>query len=156
MLPLSRTLATLCFAVMLGTASDWGATPAAAQAKAIQSQDSNTDGVVAEITQAQRKEGVLTVRLRVRNTSDAPKMVHFPWGYDEYDKYYVTAGKKKYLILRDTEKVPIASAPTGQKKLDKGASYIWWAKFPAPAAGDTKFTYYTNIAPPFEDVPITD
>ena len=156
MLPLTRTLATLFLAATLGAASDWGATPAAAQAKAIQSQDTNTDGVVAEITQAQRKEGVLTVRLRVRNTSDAKKSISFPWDSNDYEKFYVTAGKKKYLILRDSAKVPIASPPTGQKELAKGAGFIWWAKFPAPAASDTKFSFYTTIAPPFEDVPITD
>jgi hypothetical protein len=156
MLPLTRILATLCLAVTLGAASDWGAAPAAAQTKAIQSQDSNIDGVVAEITQAQRKEGVLTVRLRVRNTSDAPKAINFPWGNDEYDKFYVTAGKKKYLVLRDSAKVPIAMQPVGQIKLDKGAAYTWWAKFPAPAADDKKFAFYTSIAPPFEDVPISD
>jgi hypothetical protein len=156
MLPLTRTFATLCFAALLGAASDWGAAPAAAQAKAIQSQDTNIDGVVAEITQAQRKEGVLTIRLRLRNTSDAAKRVAFPYNSDDYDKFYVTAGKKKYLILRDSAKVPIATPPTGSKELAKGTGFVWWAKFPAPAAGDTKFTFYTSIAPPFEDVPITD
>lgn len=156
MLPVTRTLATLCFAVLLGAASEWGAAPAAAQAKAIQSQDSNIDGVVAEITQAQRKDGVLTVRLRVRNTSDGEKAVDLPWGDSDYDKFYVTAGKKKYLILRDSAKVAIASPPTGRKALAKGAGFIWWAKFPAPPASDTKFSFYTSIAPPFEDVPIAD
>ncbi|HEY7610731.1 MAG TPA: hypothetical protein VIF14_15995 [Alphaproteobacteria bacterium] len=156
MFPLPRSLTPLFVAAIVGTASAWGAPPAAAQAKAIQSQDTNIDGVVAEITQAQRKEGVLTVRLRVRNTSPDAKTVGFPWGLDEYDKFYVTAGKKKYLILRDSAKVPIASPPTGSKELAKGASFIWWAKFPAPAAGDSKFSFYTSIAPPFEDVPISD
>jgi len=156
MLPVTRIFATLFAAALLGAAANGGATPAAAQAKAIQSQDSNVDGVVAEITQAQRKDGVLTVRLRVRNTSDAAKTVALPYNSDDYDKYYVTAGKKKYLVLRDSAKEPIASPPTGSKVLAKGASYIWWAKFPAPAAGDAKFSFYTSIAPPFEDVPISD
>jgi hypothetical protein len=156
MLPLTRTLATLFLAAMLGATLDWGAAPAAAQTKAIQSQDTNIDGVVAEITQAQRKEGVLTVRLRLRNTSDAAKTVALPYNSDDYDKVYVTAGKKKYLILRDSAKVAIASPPAGSMALAKGASFIWWAKFPAPAAGDTKFSLYTSIAPPFEDVPISD
>jgi hypothetical protein len=142
-------------ALGLIVASTSPAPPATAQTKVIQSQDTNIDGVVAEITQAQRKEGVLTVRLRVRNTSDAQKTVAFPWGLDDYDKFYVTAGKKKYLILRDSAKVPLASPPTGSKELAKGASFVWWAKFPAPADG-SKFSFYTSIAPPFEDVPITD
>jgi hypothetical protein len=152
MLPLIRILATLCLAVVLGATADG----AAAQAKAIQSQDTNIDGLVAEITQAQRKEGVLTIRLRVRNTSDSEKAIDLPWGNDDYDKFYVTAGKKKYLVLRDSAKVPIASPPTGRKALAKGAGFTWWAKFPAPAASDAKFSFYTSIAPPFEDVPIAD
>jgi hypothetical protein len=156
MLPAMRTLAMLCLAALVGAASDWGAAPAAAQTKAIQSQDSNIDGVVAEITQAQRKEGVLTVRLRLRNTSDGEKKVDLPWNEDDYDKFYVTAGKKKYLVLRDSAKVAIASPPTGRKSMAKGAGFTWWAKFPAPPASDTKFSFYTSLAPPFEDVPIMD
>ena len=35
-----------------------------------------------------RKDGVLTIRLRVRNTSDSDKQIRFPSGTSEFDRYY--------------------------------------------------------------------
>jgi hypothetical protein len=157
--PLHTRLVPILIVGTLGLAALAGAglmSPAAAQTKAIQSQDTNVDGVVAEITQAQRKDGVLTIRLRVRNTSDSVKEIRFPSGSGEFDRYYVVAGNRKYLILRDSKGVSIASPDMGQTQLQKGGGYTWWAKFPAPPASETKFGFFTAIAPPFEDVPISD
>jgi hypothetical protein len=133
--------------------------PALAQADVIQSQDTNESGVVAEITQCKRKDGVLTIKMRLRNTSQQDIRVHVieSRGYDEY---YVTAGDKKYFILKDTENVPLAPQTDGggslTPKIDKGGTYTWWAKYPAPPADVKSVSYYTSISAPFEDIPITD
>ena len=131
------------------------APPALAQTNVIQSQDSNIDGVVAEITQAQRKEGVLTIRLRVRNTSDSDKLIRWPHSTGDFDKYYLVAGNRKYLVLRDSKGELIAAVPV-DGTLRKGGGFTWWAKFPAPPASEKKFSFFTSITPPFEDVPISD
>lgn len=157
--PLRTPLVPFFIAGMLGLAAVPGAglmSPAAAQTKAIQSQDTNVDGLVAEITQAQRKEGVLTVRLRVRNTSDSNKQIRFPSGTSEFDRYYVVAGNRKYLILRDSKGAMIATPDKGETSIKKDEGYTWWAKFPAPPASEKKFGFFTAIAPPFDDVPISD
>jgi hypothetical protein len=126
----------------------------------IQSQDTNVGGLVAEITQCKRKDGVLTLKVRVRNTSSEKVNIYFTDGPAAYDQYYVTAGDKKYFVLRDTEDKPLATNENGQGytnvDIEKDGSYTWWAKYPAPPAEVTSVTFYTSFAPPFEDVPITD
>jgi hypothetical protein len=134
--------------------------PSWAQTEAIQSQDTNVGGLVADITQCKRKDGVLTLKVRVRNTSSEKVNIYFTDGLRAYDKYYLTAGDKKYFVLRDTEDMPLATNENGSGytniDIEKGGSYTWWAKYPAPPADVTSVTFYTSFAPPFEDVPITD
>jgi hypothetical protein len=75
-----------------------------------------------------------------------------------FDAYYVLAGSKKYFILRDDEKVPLAPAASYDGSLGitipKGGSWTWWAKYPAPPESQATITYITPLTPPFEDVPI--
>ena len=137
-----------------GTAPGW------AQTEAIQSQDTNIGGLVADITQCKRKDGVLTLKVRVRNTSDKKVNIFFTDGLRAYDNYYLTAGDKKYFVLRDTEDKPLATNDNGDGytsiNIEKDGSYTWWAKYPAPPPEVTSISFYTAFAPPFEDVPITD
>lgn len=142
-------------AILVATAG----APGWAQTEAIQSQDTNIGGLVADITQCKRKDGVLTLRVRVRNTSGKKTNIRFTDGYGAYDKYYLTAGDKKYFVLRDSEGVPLATDEgNGYVSVDveKDGSFTWWAKYPAPPAEVTSVSFYTAFAPPFEDLPITD
>jgi hypothetical protein len=132
--------------------------PARAQSgDVIQSQDTNFGGIVGEITQVKRKDGVLTIKLRLRNTSSEAANLKLINSSD-YDSYYVTAADKKYFVLRDTEEVPLAPKSSGDfwVEIAKDGAYTWWAKYPAPPAEVTSVTYYTPLAAPFEDLPITD
>ncbi len=130
--------------------------PAWAQGNIIQSQDSNIAGVISEIIQCRRREGVLDIRLRFVNASD--KEASF--SVSGYDAYYVTAGSKKYFILRDAEKNPLATSLGIHNvitvKLAKGASYTWWARYPAPPADVKKVNFFNPLTPPFDDLPIAD
>ena len=134
------------------------AKPAIAQTP-IQSQDSNTAGIVAEITECKRADGVLTVRVRFRNTTDKPIVMDVIHGRN-FDSYYVTAASKKYFILRDTEKVPLAPAIDGsgnvRTEIAPKGGYVFWARFPAPPADIKKINYITPHTPPFDNIPITD
>jgi hypothetical protein len=133
--------------------------PAASGASVIQSQDANTSGVVGELTDCKRSDGVLTIKVRFRNTSD--KRIDFPLidGRD-YAKFYVTAASKKYFILKDSEGTYLTPEADGfgtlHATLEPGQSFVWWAKYPAPPAEIKKVNLLTPIAPPFEDIPITD
>ena len=126
-------------------------------AATIQSQDTNIPGVVADFVQCRSKDGVLTVKVRLRNTSDKP--VEFSLiANRNYDDFYVTAGSKKYYVLRDTERDPLAVGADGfgfvKVELAAGGVFTWWAKYPSPPAGEATINYVMPIAPPFEDVPV--
>ena len=152
---------TLSFVMLLGfVAGVLNARPTAAQAvNPIQSQDTNTAGIIAELIECKREDGVMTIKLRLRNTTDKVENITLIHGRN-YDAYYVTAENKKYLVLRDSEKKTLAPQGDGfgnlKVYLAKGGTYVWWAKYPAPPASVKKVSYYTPLTPPFDNVPIKD
>src|SRR5919198_183590 len=78
--------------------------PAAAQSdKPLATAETNTDGVVTEVVESVRKDGVLTVKVRFRNKTDKPvKLMVVHSG--RYDDSYISAGDTKYTIIRDDKK----------------------------------------------------
>ena len=132
--------------------------PALAQ-KALATGDVNHEGITAEVTECKRSEGTLTLKIRLKNTSENNTSLYIVSG-NKYDHHYVTAGKKKYLMLRDAEKKPLAPAPNPGGDvyvgLKKGAVWTWWAKFPAPPADVKKIEYTWPIGSPIDNIPCTD
>jgi len=147
-------------AVTITVAALGAAVPAMAQApaKPLQVQETNIEGFTAELTSVTQSDGVLTVRIRFRNTSDKARRVPLVTHPNDIDKYYVVAGSTKLLPLRDSEKVPLMSALGSggnlEPELRPGTSFLFWAKFPAPPAGTKKIAIYTVPTPPFEDVQV--
>ena len=132
---------------------------AAPAAGPLQSQETNIAGVTADLTECKRKEGVLSVKVKLRNTSD--RAVQIPIVHSrQYDHFYVTAESKKYLMLKDSDGMPLApqwdAGGNLYVRLDKGGSYTWWAKYPAPPPEVKKINFVFPLSAPFEDVPITD
>jgi hypothetical protein len=152
-------LTALAAAAPLGRPAFAQAPSAGAAAGPLQSQDTNVPGVVGELIECKRKEGVLTVKVRFHNTS-GDEVELSAIRNRNFDSYYVTAGSKKYFILRDSEKTPLAPAADGfgglGVKLPANASWTWWAKYPAPPPEVKTVSYFTPLGPPFEDVPVTD
>jgi hypothetical protein len=128
--------------------------------KPLQVQESNIEGVNAEVTEVTRKDGVLTVKVRFRNTSAKPTRVAILSTPADVDKFYAVSGSTKLLPLRDSAKVPLLSPPDGYGQLHPdlkaAGSYLFWVKYPAPPASAKKVTFYTPHTPPFEDLPITE
>src|SRR5947209_4947137 len=122
-------------------------------------QDTNKAGLVAEIVECKRQGGMLTVRMRLRNTTDKDIDLMIIDGRN-FHQYYVTAGAKKYLIMEDSEKVPLSTPASSSGglglKVPKSGSWTWWAKYTAPPPDVKAISYYTPLTSPFEDVPITD
>jgi len=141
-----------------GRAERSGGEPQQPAGGVIQSQEINTTGIVAEFIECKRKEGVLSVKVRLRNTTNASIKLGVITAWSDYDVYYVTAGSKKYFVLRDEEKVPLAPTPDsfGHLYVDipRGGAYTWWAKYPAPPDSETKINYFMPLGAPFEDIPI--
>lgn len=151
-LQIACTLATLLVLAPLVRAQ----TPAAAAP--LQTQETSVAGVVAEFTECKRKDGVLTVKIRFHNTgAEKASFKVVPRG--QLDAFYATTGDKKYLVLR-AEGTPMAAHDDDTRKLrvdlQPGATWTWWAKYPAPSADVKAINYYTPVTPPFDDVPITD
>ena len=122
------------------------------------SQETNVEGVTAEIVEAVRKEGVLTLKVRYRNSGANAAKVKFK-SLRDADAYYVTVGSTKYLILKDSKGVPVGVATehgSFQADIKPNASYLFWAKYPAPPAEAKKVNFYNPHTPPFEDIPITE
>src|SRR5450631_3530405 len=78
---------------------------------AIQSQDTNKTGLVADLIECKRKDGVLSVRIRLRNTSNGDVSVDLVRN-EVYDTWYVTAKNKKYFVLKDSAGKAVAYAGT--------------------------------------------
>jgi hypothetical protein len=121
--------------------------------------DTNTTGIVAEVTECNRKEGVLSVKVRLRNTGSAGKHVDI-FQSRNYESYYLSAANKKYFMLKDSEGTYLTPKADGMGGLGvdvaAGGQYTWWAKFPAPPAEVKAVTLYTPLAAPLEDVPVMD
>jgi hypothetical protein len=121
--------------------------------------ETNIAGIVAEPTECVRKDGVLSIKLRLRNTGSAVQRVEIISSRN-YETYYLSAANKKYFILKDSDGTYLTPTADGfgglAADIGGGGQYTWWAKFPAPPAEVKAVTLYTPIAPPLEDIPLTD
>jgi hypothetical protein len=144
--------------VLLGSA--FAVPPAAVPTSVIQTQETSDEGVVGELIECRRSEGVLTIKVRFRNNSDkAVNLTFIHWGAVGVDvpKFYVTAGNKKYFVLKDTDGTVLSSnSANSDASLGPGKTYLWWGKYPAPPAEVKKINFMMPLTAPFEDVPITD
>ena len=131
------------------------AAPAASGA-VIQAQEVNgAAGMVAELTEATREDGVLTIKLRLRNTGTEERYKSFETNHGAYTLFYVTAENQKYFILKDSEGEPLAPVYL-TVTLGPGETSTWWGKYPAPPSSVTEFDFIMHEVPPFENIPITD
>lgn len=149
----------LALAIGLAAAFALASAHAAAQAPKPQAHETSIDGVTVEIIEASRKEGVLTVKARYRNTGDTVTSMRLyrDWGLGDY---YVTAGSTKLLALKDSKGVFVATPHGNHGQTDisinpKG-SFLFWAKYPAPSDDTKKVNFFNPHSPPIEDIPITD
>jgi hypothetical protein len=119
----------------------------------IQTQESSFPGIIAELTQCKRKKGVLTVKVRVKNTGSKTTRVY--WQDAHKNAYLMDAdNQKKYFILKDANGEYIYSGAPGD--IPSNTSKISWFKFPAPPSEVKEITIILPSCAPFEDVPIED
>ena len=135
--------------------------PAAAPNALVQEHET---GVEVTLVEAKRTGGdSVTVKWRYRNTT--PNDVKLSKGGTSWlDAYQLTsdaflidtANKKKYLVITDAEKYPLASKHGDWQgvTLAPGQALSAWAKFPAPPPDVDKVSVTIAGVPPFEDVPV--
>lgn len=137
-------------------AAGWVFAQAQGVSPPLQTQETNIQGVVAELTECSRKDGVLTIKLRFRSSSDKKPYLSIDSHHGAYDGFYVVGSNKKYFVLKDAEGAPLAPKYLGGVNLGKDEVYNWWAKFPAPPAEVKKVKLIIPQVMPFEDVAVTD
>jgi hypothetical protein len=129
--------------------------------KPLATRELDVEGVVAEVIESIRKGDMLSVRVRFRNTGTAPAKISLAGGGISYHvQNYIIAGDTKYEIMRDTNGNALATPRDGGGGLEPTirpkATFMWWAKYPAPPATQKNYTLYLKVGPPIEDVPIID
>ena len=127
-----------------------------AQPKAIATVETNMKAT-GEIYECKRKQGVLTIKVRFRAAGGKTE-IDLP-----YETTYVVdvASGKKYFILRDTDKAPLATTSQFvndriRESIPAGGTFNAWWKFPAPPPATKKISFFLPKSEPAEDVPITD
>jgi len=127
-----------------------------AQTKAIATVQTNMNAT-GEIYECKRKQGVLTIKVRFKATSGRATL-DLP-----YDTTYVVdvGSGKKYAILRDSEKAPVATTSQNwgdriHEAVEPGGTFSAWWKFPAPPPTTKRISFILPKSEPAEDVPITD
>ncbi len=140
------------------------ATPPADPAAASALVQEHETGVEVTLVELKRTSGdSLTMRWRYRNTTGAEARLTKA-GSSWYDPYRLTGdsflvdpvNRKKYLVITDAERVPLASKHGDWQgvTLEPGQTLSAWAKFPAPPPEVEKLTVTIAGVPPFEDVPV--
>jgi hypothetical protein len=130
-------------------------------------------GITLAINQLRRSDpNTVTLIFSIANRGDKPFAFDWTWGelgfvrvgdalsFDMSGVYLVDPeGKKKYLVLRDTNKgcictTGILKAGEALKGLDAGQETTMFAKFPAPPASVTKLTVSVPHFPALDGVPL--
>ena len=128
--------------------------------KPLASRELDAEGIVAEVIESVRKDDVLTVRVRLRNTGDKSQKVLLVRGGQSYDAAYLSAKDTKYTLIKDTSQRVVATPADGggwvEPNIKPKGSWNWWGKFPAPPPDVKSYTLYLKVGPPIEDVPIID
>jgi hypothetical protein len=159
---MTRTLSTILASIFL--ASLFAAiTPAVAQTKQGNkphaTRELDVEGIVADVIESDRQEGVLTVRVRFRNNGEKP--VKLPLvDAQGYVHTYVLSGNTKYPLLKDDRGNQVATPRDGggwlYPTIKPKATWSWWGKFPAPPADRKTYSLYLKVGPPIDNIPIVD
>ncbi|HEV8579541.1 MAG TPA: hypothetical protein VGX68_10715 [Thermoanaerobaculia bacterium] len=132
--------------------------PASAPAAVLASQETNWQGIAADVTEFRRKGNTLTAKVVIRNHGSGEAQPDI--NYKEVYLMDLAAGKK-YEVLKDEKGAYIAALRSNwndrwYETLKPGESYTLWMKFPAPPADVKAVTLQIPGAPPFEDLAIQD
>ncbi len=164
-----RFIHTALLALALGssvTLQAWAADPVTdvSAPAVLATAQGETPGTRVELHSLKRSSGdILTLTFALVNDSNQP--VAFGYNYVEKGKNTQDfasiggthlidgAGKKKYLVLRDSDEIPLVSR--GLADIPAQGRANLWAKFPAPPADVQNVTVIIPHFTPLDDVPIS-
>ena len=140
-------------------------TPAAKTPSVLATTDGEYPDVRLEVTELKRTSGnTLTLKFTIIN--DSSEAMGYSYNFGEEGKYGTSdfgsiggvnlvdaAGKKKYLVLRDSNGKCVCSRDL--KEIEPGSRAKLYAKFPAPPEDVEKITVEIPHFIPMDDVPIS-
>ena len=135
--------------------------PAFAQTKGkpLATRELDVEGIVAEVIESDRKDDVLTVRVRFRNDGAKPAKLSLV-DAQGYVHTYTVSGKTKYPLIKDNTGKEVATPRDGggwlEPTIKPKGNFTWWGKFPAPPADRKTYSLYLKVGPPIDDIPIVD
>lgn len=127
--------------------------------EAIQTQESQWDGIEADLTSVKAKNGIITVKVRLRNTGAKAQGVRI-----HYDGCYLVdeTSQKKYYALKDSDGLYIAGPAADEQRggrfwfdVPAGKAKSLWIKFPEPTDGPETLTISLEGVFPFEEIAVT-
>lgn len=138
--------------------------PAPTAQVVIASTDGEKAGLRIEVTELKRASGdTLSLKFALINDTDEPFGINSNYlgeGGIHHDYASVgavhlvdAAGKKKYMVVRDSEKVCVCSKDV--KAIPARSRANLWAKYPAPPVGTTTVNIVVPHFGPMDDVPIS-
>jgi hypothetical protein len=140
-------------------------TPAAKTPSVIATTDGEYPDIRVEVTELKRTSGN-TVTLKFTIINDSSEDMNFSYDFGEAGQYETgdfnsiggvnlvdAAGKKKYLVLRDSNGKCVCSRDL--KSIKPGGRAKLYAKFPAPPEEVEKITIEIPHFIPMDDVPIS-
>ncbi len=128
---------------------------------AIATADSEAPGMQLQVTKLKRAGDSVMLQFTVINNSDADADLNTLWGQQDrsVDGVYLVdlAGKKKYEVVRDTDKSCVCSHDlhSGSGSFKSKSSVNLWAKFPAPPDSVQKLGVVVPHFMPMDDVPLS-
>jgi len=127
--------------------------------KPLATRELDVEGIVADVIESDRQDGVLTVRVRFRNNGDKPAKLSLV-GVQGYMHTYIVSGDTKYAVLQDENGNQVATPRDGggwlEPTIKPKGTWSWWGKFPAPPADRNTYTLYLKVGPPIDNIPIVD
>lgn len=110
----------------------------------------NSGQVIGEVSGAIRDGDRLTVKVRFKPAAEGKTVSTILYGSlseeDYQNNYYLVAGDKKYLLLKDSENKPLS--PSSVSLQGKGPVVgVWHGVFPAPPAEQKVTLFMKGVEP---------
>lgn len=157
-----RLMSCVALVLLLSPLMSFAQAPAKEGApKPLATRELDVEGIVAEVIESNRKDGMLMVRVRFRNVGTEPVRLSLARGGVSYHtQNYIVAGDTRYEIMRDTAGNVLATPRDGggwlEPTLKPKGTFTWWAQYAAPPAALKNYTLYLKVGPPIDGVPIND
>lgn len=154
--------AATCFAWVIGSVAGVSAAQSdtlATSKPPLASGITNSGTAEAQVTEATRKGEILTIKIRFAPiVPNKMESIYARISDQDYENsFYVLAGDKKYLLLRDSQDTPLASPQLSIRNTkDSPVSGTWYGRFPAPPKDIKEVSLTIQGVETIDAIPVVD